>query len=141
MKTLTTLTAAVLIFLSFSAFASKGLETERFKMDYTIQTYIDAICNGESTRFSDVIDNDARFVISRGNTIVNYTKSDMIGWMKFNKAVKQNCNTDFKLIEQTLDQAIVKVTMKYETFSRVNFVTVANTSNGWKITNVSSSFQ
>lgn len=141
MKTLTTLTAAVLIFLSFNAFASKDLQNERLKIDFTIQTYINAICNGESTGFSDVVDNNASFIISKGNTIANYTKSDLIGWMKFNKGVKQNCSTDSKVIEQTLDQAIVKVTMKYDAFSRVNFVNLANTSDGWKITNVSSSFQ
>ena len=141
MKTLTTLTAAVLMVLSFSAFASEDLKSEKLKMNYAVQTYIDAISNGETSGIEDIIDSKASFTLAKGNSIVNYSKSEIIASMKSNKGVQQNCSTDFNVIEQTIDQAIVKVSMKYDTFSRVNFVTIANTSNGWRITNVSSSFQ
>lgn len=141
MKTLTTLTAALLIVLSFSAFTTEDQNSEKLKMNYAVQTYIDAVTNGQLKGFSEVIDNSANFTMTKGSSIVNHSKSEILNAMKSTKGIQQNCSTDFSVIEQTPNQAIVKITQKYDSFSRINFVTAANTSKGWKITNVSSSFQ
>ncbi len=53
--------------------------------------------------------------------------------------VVQNCEANYNAIEVGSSQAIVKVTLKYESFSVVNFVTLANSNKGWKITSISSS--
>jgi DNA-binding TFAR19-related protein (PDSD5 family) len=64
----------------------------------------------------------------------------MLTEMKNSENVAQNCQTDYAIVEQNPSQAIVKVTLKYEAFSRINYVTMAQTNKGWKITNVSSVF-
>ena len=52
------------------------------------------------------------------------------------------CSADkaIRQLESNANIAIVKVDMKYSDFTRSNYVTIANTGNGWKITNVYSTF-
>jgi hypothetical protein len=139
MKTLQTLTAALLITLSFSAFATDR-SNEKLKMDYTVNTYIDAISHGKVKDIASILDDNAKFTLSYGDKIVSYSKAEMIRSMQANKNIEQNCVTEYSVIEEGSHQTIIKVTMKYDGFSRVNLVNLANTSKGWKITNISSSF-
>lgn len=139
MKTIKLLSAAILIAFSFS-FITQEPDAEKLRMDYAVKAYIDAISSGKVKAFAEIVDKDAKFTISRGEKIINYTRSEMLGFMKNSENVVQNCETDYTVVEQTSSQAIVKVTMKYEAFSRINYITIAQTNNGWKITNVSTVF-
>lgn len=140
MKTLTTLTAALLMTLSFGAFANYQTTNEKLKINYALKAYIDAMSFGKINGFAEVLDADVKFSMSKDSKIVHYNKSEVVAFLKHTKGIEQNCATDYEIIEQTPTQAVVKVTMKYPTFSKVNFLNLANTSEGWKITNVSSSF-
>lgn len=143
MKTLKILSATLLFLVSMSArsFASDEPNTiSKLSMDYALKTYIDAVSLGKIKGFSDVLDNDVKFTVTRGDKIINYSKFDMVNSLKNTTNVKQNCSTTYNVVEQNNSQAVVKVTMKYDGFSKINYVTLANTTRGWKITNVSSSF-
>ena len=141
MKTLQTLTAALLLILSTSAFANDETKANyKFEMNYALQTYIDAIAHGKVSGISEVLDNDVKFTTTRSEKIIHHSKAQTLKSLKENKNVEQNCVTEYNLLETNSSQAIVKVTMKYESFSKVNVVTLTNTTRGWKITNVSSSF-
>ena len=141
MKTLKTLIAALLIAFSFNAIAAMPDESSnKLSMDFAVKTYVDAISFGKIKGFANILDDDAKFTVSLGKKFLNYSKSEIIDFMKESEGVRQNCTTDYKIVDQGLSQAIVKVTMKYPNFSKVSFVTFANTSKGWKITNVSSAF-
>jgi hypothetical protein len=54
--------------------------------------------------------------------------------------VEQNCTTEYSIVETTPTISVVKVTMKYEGFSKITYLNLANTSKGWKITSISTSF-
>ncbi|WP_242689227.1 nuclear transport factor 2 family protein [Pedobacter sp. SYSU D00535] len=140
MKTLKTFAAALLMALSFSVFASDEPNNQKLSMDYAVKAYIDAVSHGKIKGLSEVLDNDVKFTVTRGENIINYSKSEMLNSMKGSQNLEQNCQTDYSVMELNGTQAVVKVTMKYEAFSKVNIVTLANTTKGWKITNVSSSF-
>jgi len=140
MKTIKLFSAAILMAFSLNSFANKEPEVNKLSMDYAVKTYIDAISSGKVKAFAEIVDKDAKFTITRGEKIINYSRSEMLGSMKHSENVVQNCNTDYMVVEQTPSQAIVKVTMKYEAFSRINYVTIAQTNTGWKITNVSTVF-
>lgn len=109
-------------------------------MDYALKTYIDAIASGKVKGFAEILDNDVKFTVTRGEKIVNYSRSEMVASLKGSENISQNCVTEHAIVEQSATQAIVKVTMKYDAFSRINYVTMAQTNKGWKITNVSSVF-
>ena len=140
MKTLKTLTVAVLIALSFSAFANNQTGNEKLKLNYALQAYIDAMSFGKINGFADILDTDVKFSMTKNNRIVHYNKSEILAFVRDTKGIEQNCSTAYDIVEQTPTQAIVKVIMKYPAFSKISYLCLANSSGGWKITNVSNSY-
>ncbi len=140
MKSLKSLTAALLIIFSASAFANDETKSNKLQMDYAIHTYIEAVNNGKIKDLPSVLDPDVKFTFTKGKEIKNYGKTEIMESLKSSENIVQNCQTDYSVIESNPAQAIVKVTMKYENFSKINFVTLNNTSKGWKIITVSTSF-
>lgn len=140
MKTLQTLTAALLIVCSMSAFAAGGPNSKRFNMNYAVQTYINAMANGDTKELPALLDADVKFTCTRANTVMTQRKSDIIKSLKAMEDVKQNCETTYKVLEQNKAQALVKVDMKYADFTKVNYLMIENSSDGWKIKSVTSTF-
>ncbi len=140
MKTLKTLTAAFLIVLTGSAFASDEIKEEKLQLNYTLQTFIDALSHGKIDDLPEILDTDAKLTFTRANKIYNYNKAEIIRSFKPLKNIEQNCTTDFIILESSASQAIIKVTMKYKEFSKISLVNMANSKTGWKITNISSTY-
>jgi hypothetical protein len=61
--------------------------------------------------------------------------------LKLNKNVEEDCTTSTSIMESNSDIAVVKVDMQFDSFVRSNYVTIANTGKGWKITSVYSVFK
>ena len=140
MKTLKTLTTALLVILSASAFASDETSNNKLQMDYTIKAYIDAVSNGKVKGVGEIFDTEVKATETRGERIVNFSKSEIIASLKVNENIVQNCSTSYSLVDLSSTQAVVKVVMTYEGFSLVKYLNVSNTSKGWKITNISTTF-
>jgi len=72
--------------------------------------------------------------------LVSYTKKEMMDFLNTTKNIEEDCTSSTSLVETNTDVAVVKVDMQFKTFVRTNYVTIANTGNGWKIINVYSVF-
>jgi hypothetical protein len=108
---------------------------------HAIDTYVDAVTRGKLEGFDEVLDPSAKFTTLKANKhLVSYTKNEMISFLGKIKNVEENCTTSTDVIENTADMIVVKVDMKFENFTRSNYVSIANTGNGWKIINVYSVF-
>ena len=140
MKMIKTITAALLIAVSASAFANDGTSNSKYKMNIAVDTYIDAISRGDSKGLSDLLDAGAKYTFNYGNEIKNYSKAGFLQTLKSSEGVVQNCATDHSVLAAGNSQAIVKVSQKYDDFTKVNYVTFTNTLKGWKITNISASY-
>lgn len=140
MKTLKTITAALLITFSFSAFAADGTAKEKREMNYALKTYIEAITKGKIADLAEVLAKEVNFSYARGEKIVSHNKTEMLSALKVNENVNQNCATSYSVVEATPSFSVVKIVMKYDGFSKVSYLNLGNTGNGWKITSVSTSF-
>lgn len=141
MKALKTIILAFCITFSFSAFSKDdGAKDQKFSMNYAVQTYIDALTQGKIKGFGDVLDNNVKFTLTQGEKVVSFNRNEMMEALKGTENLQQNCKTDYSIVEQNDAQSIVKVTMRYDVFTRINYVTITHTDKGWKITNVSSVF-
>jgi hypothetical protein len=140
MKTLKTITAAFLIAFSLSSFAEDGTAKEKLEMNYALKTYIEAVTDGKIGGLPEVLDKNVKFTSTRGENIMSHGRTEMLGILKTTENVKQNCVTQFNVVESTPSASVVKVTMKYDGFSKVSYLSLSNTTKGWKITSVSSSF-
>lgn len=142
MKTLKSLLFATLLMVS-STFAAKADEPVPFKLskNYAVNAYVDAVCSGKVSGLNDALDANVKFSMLQGSKVVTFDKAEVLAFMKDNANVKQNCTTKTTIEHSNADVTVVRVDMKYENFVRSNYVTMANTGSGWKITNVYSVFK
>jgi len=140
MKTLKSITAALLIVLSTSAFAKDDTKLEKLKINYALKTYVDAFTHGKIEGLAEVMDKDVKFTTTRGQQIINHDKNEILASLRNTQNVEQNCLTSFSIVESTPTQSVVKVIMKYDQFSKISYLNMANTGKGWKIVSVSSCF-
>ncbi|MGI4804596.1 MAG: nuclear transport factor 2 family protein [Janthinobacterium lividum] len=141
MKTLKTIFIALLVTLTFTvAKANTPNIKERLTMRYAINTYVDAFTHGKSAGIAEIIDDNAKFSHNRGQQVISFSKSQILQSLDSEQNIEQNCTTNTKVIESTTNLVVYKVQMKYQNFSRINYVTMTDTGNGWKITNVSTIF-
>lgn len=142
MKTLKiTLASLALVLVTFAGKADGAKADEKLSMKYAVSTFVDAFSHGKIEGFAEILDDNVKLTSSRGNTIVTHNKSDILQTLKNLKGIEQNCTTNYSIIENLPSQVILKVNMNYETFTKINYVTIAQTTKGWKVTNISSVFQ
>lgn len=116
------------------------IEDGKLTENYAINTYIDAMTRGKLNGLNDVLDKSATFNMVRGKQVLSFDKKQMVDYFQTNKNIEQECTTSTSVVESNAGLAIVKVDMKFENFTRSNYVTIVHTGNGWKITNVYSVF-
>ena len=141
MKTLKTIFIALLVTLTFTAAkANTPNLKERLTMRYAINTYVDAFTHGKTAGLAEIIDDNAKFSHNRGQQVISFSKNQILQSLESEQYVEQNCTTTTKIIESATNLVVYKVQMKYQNFSRINYVTMTDTGNGWKITNVACVF-
>lgn len=142
MKTLKSLMLGLaLLVAGATANAATKIDGENLTKNFAINTYIDAMTRGKLSGFSEVVDPSAKFSMLRGKTMLSFGKTEIFAQLKADKNTEQDCVTSTSVVESNNDLAVVKVDMKYSTFTRSNYVTITNTGSGWKITNVYSVFK
>lgn len=140
MKTLKTISLGLAMLACFSAVNATSNNTEHLTKNYAINTYVDAMTRGRLNGLNDVLDNSAAFSTVRDKKVVTLDKKQILEYFKMIKNTEQICTTATSVVESNASITIVKVDMKYQDFTRSNYVTIANTGSGWKITNVYSTF-
>ena len=107
---------------------------------HAINTYLDAVTRGKMEGLTEVIDPTAKFSVLQHKQLVSYNKKEMMDYLSKIKNIEYDCTSTTSLVENNTDIAVVKVDMQFKNFVRSNYVTIANTGNGWKIINVYSVF-
>ncbi len=140
MKTLKSILLGLALLAVGTAVRANNTNDGTLTENHAINTYVDAMTRGKLQGLNDVLDQSAQFSMLRGKTVLSFSKKQMLDYMQANKNTEQTCTTSTSIVESNANIAVVKVDMKYEGFVRSNYVTIANTGNGWKITNVYSVF-
>ncbi len=143
MKSLKTLTLGVCLFLACTVAKANKISAEDKSASpyFAINTYVDAISRGKVADLDLVVDNTAKFSMLRGKNLISFDKSDMINFTKENANLEQTCTVSTSIVNTNADVTVARVDMQYDGFVRSNYVTLTNTGNGWKITNVYSVFK
>jgi len=106
----------------------------------SISTFIDADAWGICDGLTETIDDNARFNTMHAGHVLSFNKKQMVNYMQSLEGVEQNCTTSYDVIEAHGNYVLVKVEMKYPILTRVNYITMNECSDGWKIVNVTSIF-
>lgn len=116
-------------------------ENDNLTATHAVNTYVDAMTRGRISGLNEVLDSSVKFNMLRGKKMLSFSKKEMMDFFKGDKNVEQACTTSTSVVESNADIKVIKVDMKFDSFTRSNYVTVANTGDGWKITNVYSVFK
>lgn len=143
MKTLKTIILGLAAVVTFGAASAKTTNTtaEKRTVNYAVKAYVNAVAHGQNEALSEVLDNNFKLTMLRGDKMVSSSKAEVLSFMKTTENIEQNCKTIVTVNESNADITVVKVNMVYNGFVRSNYVTLTNTADGWKITNVYSVFK
>ncbi|WPU93406.1 nuclear transport factor 2 family protein [Mucilaginibacter sabulilitoris] len=142
MKTLKLIISGIaLLIVCNTAKADIYEDGENLTRTYAINTYVDAVTRGKLQGLNDVVDQNAKFSLLSGKKILSYTRDQVFESLRLIKNIEEDCTTSTSIMESNNDIAVVKVDMQFDKFVRSNYVTIANTGKGWKITNVYSVFK
>jgi hypothetical protein len=140
MKTLKSLIMGVALLGVCIVAKANNNPSQELTKDHAIATYVNAMTHGKLDGLNNVLDESVEFSMLRGNTVLSFSRKEMLDYFQNNKNVEQPCTTSTSIVENHANVEVVKVDMKFNGFVRSNFVTIADTGEGWKITKVYSVF-
>jgi len=140
MKTLKSLMMGLALLLIGVAANASTKPSQQLTKDYAINVYVDAMTHGKLDGLNKVLDESAEFSMLRGNTVLNFSRKEMLDYFQSNKNLEQPCTTTTSIVEDHANVEVIKVDMKFNGFVRSNLVTISDTGDGWKITKVYSTF-
>ena len=134
-KTLATIATALLMIVSLSSFASsaidplKNMNTKAFLM-----TYIEATTVGSDMYNAYLLADDFEYVNTANKDSSN--KKAYLKFLKANKGLKFDSKTSHEILDETGKTCIAKATSTFENFTRVDYITLNKTVDGWKVSKV-----
>ncbi|SFS35410.1 nuclear transport factor 2 family protein [Sphingobacterium wenxiniae] len=134
-KTLATLATAFVMVASFSSFAAESPRpSKESKSTHMIDNYL------ASSTLGDITWNNALFAEDfEYRNLNNNDQFDKKAYMKFlkeNKNKKYNCTTTYSILDENAQTCLAKATMVFENFTRVDYITLNNSEDGWKVSKV-----
>lgn len=138
-RTITTIVTAILMTLSFSSFAKSTIKPEKAKAAKEILiNYIETTTIGRVDFNKSLFTEDFTYENTYNNC--KHHKKDYLKFLKQNKGLTYNCTTKFEILDTTQDITIAKTTQTFETFTRVDHITMINSKDGWKINSITTSY-
>ncbi|SEM00610.1 Putative lumazine-binding [Olivibacter domesticus] len=142
MKTLMTTFFAAFIFVSVSAFTKAENKSSRLATaDNSINLYIETITNGNVENMDALFGSQFIQNTNANGKVISHSKAQIIGFLKGQKNVKQNCSATYTVMEQSDDYSIAKVEMKYRDFTKVDYVTLSKEGADWKVNQVVTTYK
>lgn len=137
MKTIKTLiTAASLLILgSLNSFASANTNPlKEFNTLDVVASYVETIALGNSDFNKHLFADDFEYQNTANNQKAN--KKEYLSFLNANKGLKYDCTTTYQILDETKDACVAKTTMQFVGFSRVDYVTLRKSKDGWKVSKV-----
>jgi len=141
-KTLMTTFLAAIIFVSASAFAMAETKSSRLATaDNSVNLYIETITNGNVENINELFGSQFIQNTNTNGKVITHNKEQVIGFIKGQKNVKQDCSTTYTVMEQSGNYSLAKVEMKYPDFTKVDYVTLSKEGADWKVNQVVTTYR
>lgn len=130
-------TIATLFTLAFGFNASAAEKANPLKnLDATkiALTYVEAISLGNTEFNKHLFTSDFEYRNAINDQVSS--RSEYLAFLKANKGLKYNCETSYEILDQAGTTSVAKSTMKFEKFTRVDYITMVQTVDGWKVSKV-----
>ncbi|KGE14476.1 nuclear transport factor 2 family protein [Sphingobacterium deserti] len=138
-KTLTSLAAAIIMITSFSAFAAeKNNPLKNVESEKVISTYLEATTLGSVDLNKFLFDDDFEYRNNSNNDV--FSKKEYLQFLKAHKGIVYDCDTRYEILDQSGQTCLAKATMTFDNFTRVDYITLNQGKDGWKVSEVITSY-
>lgn len=142
MKTFITPFFAAILIISASAFAKAETDPSLLATaDNSVHVYIETITKGNVTHVNELFSKQFRHNTNANGKVITHNKEQVIGFIKGQQNVKQNCSTSYTVLEQSGDYSVAKVEMKYRDFTKIDYVTLSREGADWKVNQVVTTYE
>jgi hypothetical protein len=137
MKTLKKSILTLSFLFAACLFVNAGIPTKAgVSANDVLIKYIESTTTGQKHDFKTLLGDDFKQYIDCDRKTLNYNKKQFMNYLKLSQDLVYNCKTEYSFVEEDEDFVIAKVDMKFPTFTKTNYITLSNTKEGWKITNI-----
>lgn len=137
-KTLATIASAFIMITSMSAFAiEKSSPLKHAASATAVSDYLQATTRGTTTQEDLFADSFAYSNTANGDS---FDKKAYTDFLKAHQAIQFDCETSYTILDETGKTCIAKATMKFDNFTRVDYITLQQGSEGWKVSKVVTSY-
>lgn len=134
-KTLTTISAALLMIISLSSFAmDKVNPLKNLDSKALVMTYLQTTSLGSTAYHKYLFTDDFEYVNTANED--SYSKKEYLKFLKENKGLKFDAQTQYEILDETGKACIAKAVSYYESFQRIDYITLNKTDDGWKVSKV-----
>lgn len=134
-----TITTTLMMILSLSSFGATVSNPLKAKNAHEILiTYAECSSFGNTEYNKYLFTEDFQYENVSNNSKVG--KREYLRFLKENKGLNYDCKTRSEILDLTNDTAVAKTTYTFSNFTRVDFVTLSQTKEGWKISKVITSY-
>lgn len=134
-KIFSTIATTLLMIISLSSFASSKINPlKEMNTKAIMTTYIEAIALGSDMYNKYLFTED--FEYSNTANDHKFNKKQYLKFLKDTKGLKFDCKTDYQILDETGKSCVSKATIKFENFTRVDYITLHKTEDGWKVSEV-----
>lgn len=134
-----TITTTLMMILSLSSFGATVSNPLKAKNAHEILiTYAECSSFGNTEYNKYLFTEDFQYENVSNNSKVG--KREYLRFLKENKGLNYDCKTRSEILDLTNDTAVAKTIYTFSNFTRVDFVTLSQTKEGWKISKVITSY-
>ena len=136
MRILKSIQAGVtLLFICAAANAITRPATGKLTRDEVVKIYIDDTISGNVSNLDNILADDFEFHIQKGDYVHTFDKDQLIDYLKNDTKADPPIKTTTTIIKEDDHSAIIKIEFKYDSYLRIDEVTINKTPE-WQITNV-----
>ena len=104
-----------------------------------VRTFLEASTLGQATLNEELLAKDFQYY-SASAPDITYNKKQYSEFLKSTKGLKYNCKTSYQILDESGNHCVAKVIMKFENFTRVDYITLNRSTDSWKVSKVVSTF-
>lgn len=134
-KTLLSILSALLMIVSFSSFAKASVNPLKEKDSKSVMiAYVETIVYGYDAYHKYLFADDFEYRNSTSND--KFNKKQYLQFLKDTKGFKFDCETSYQIMDETGKSCVAKATLKFPNFTRVDYITLNKSEEGWKVSKV-----
>jgi len=136
----------VVLFVLCVATVSSALATPKknplknYSANDAISRYIESTTQGSVAGLENLFTDQFFHTVSTSTKVETHRRQEVIQYLKSQKGYKQNCQSDYSILEKNDNCAIAKITLQYQNFTKTEYVTICSDGDSWKVSQVVTSY-